>query len=254
MSDASSAAAADALVRVRKERVHTTMLIELLALLVFLAMGFAFLSREERDVSRLALRNEKLKAELGARDARIAALERERRQLRTQIALLSESLRRFQTEHTGTLRANDSVVLERRQFEQFTAAMSNQAAILRESQTENARLRQQLGRGGNDLPSCPVTPGYLVAIDLVADGYLVRPSWQPDAAFAASRVSGIGALASSRRLSRGEFQRLAGQVRDWGRTQQPPCAFRATVRRQHRNFELYDQQRRLVAQYFYTPW
>lgn len=254
MSDSRSTAAADALVRVRKERVHTTMLIELLALLVFLAMGFAFLSREERDVSRLTLLNEQLRVDLAESVARIGALEREKRQLRIQVALLEESLRRFQSEHGGTLVANDSVVLSRRHFEEVSAGMSNNAAMLSESQMENALLRQQLGRGGSDLPRCPVTPGYFVAIDLMDDGFLVRPAWSANASVAASRVTGASALASARPLSRAEFQRLAGQVRNWGRAQQPPCAFRATVRRQHRNFELYDQQRRLAAQYFYTPW
>ncbi len=254
MSDSRSTAAADALIRVRKERVHTTMLIELLALLIFLAMGFAFLSREEKSVDRLTLRNEELKAELAAKDAQIAAIEREARDLRTQNELLAESLRRFQSEHGGTLVANDRVILSRRHFQEMAADIRNKDAIIRATQANNAALLRRIGRGGSDLPPCPVTDRFIVAVELMGDGgFVVRPAWGADAAMAVAAVPGATALASSRAINRAEFQRLAGQMKQWGSAQRPPCGFRASIRRRHQNADLNDRQRNFVAQYFYIP-
>lgn len=253
------AESAETLLRVRKERLHSTMLVEILALLVFLAMGFALVSRDELAAQPLADKADRLERLLAERDQQIRELEVRVRGLELANQQLAQSLRRFAGQSKGTLRANDRVVvLPQDQFQSLTTDLANKSSMIDERQRENARLRGQLaaaGKGGTDLPNCTVTPGFLVSVDLEGNGtFLVRPMWAGTAENAVRQVSGVTQLASSRSLGKAEFQRLAQRVQDWGRSRSVPCGFRARVKPKHGNLDSYLQQHRVVARYFYTAW
>jgi hypothetical protein len=247
---------ADAVIRVRRERVHTTMLVEVLALLVFLAMGFAFVSRDEMALNPMIQRLEEMERRLQEQAKSLQEAVQRARELQLQNEQLQEALRRFAGQRNGTLPANDQLVIPRQQFAELTADLANKNAIIETVQQSNAQLRERLtGRGGSDLPNCPVTPGFLLTISLNGNGsFSVSPAWNSDAATAVARVDGAAALGSSSSLSSAQFRGLAERVKSWGRAQNPPCAFRVRVRTQHRSLELFQRQHRLVAQYFYTAW
>jgi hypothetical protein len=252
-------AAAEAVLRVRKERLHSTMLVEILALLVFLAMGFALVSRDEMAAQPLLDKIAKLKRDLKERDEAIHDLNVRVRGLEIANEQLAVSLKRFARQHEGTVRANERiVVLPQDQFTAIATDLANKTALLEDKQQENADLRGRLeaaGKGGSDLPNCTVTSGLLISVDLQPGGsFAAHPLWQPSAGPAASQVPGLAELASGRNLGRAEFQRLAEQVQSWGRRQPTPCGFRARVKPRHSNLAQYLQQHRVVARYFYTAW
>jgi hypothetical protein len=249
----------EAVLRVRKERLHSTMLVEILALLVFLAMGFALVSSDEQAAQPLLDRIRHLESDLADRDKQVRELQVRVRGLEIANGQLAESLRRFAQIKRGTLPANDRiVVLPQDQFASITHELANNRALLDERQNENASLRAKLtasGKGGSDLPNCPVTPGLIISVDLQANGSFAGHSlWSPSAIEKVRESPGLTQLASGRSLSRGEFQRLAQQVQNWGRSQTPQCGFRARVKAKHGNLNEYLDQHRVVAQYFYTAW
>lgn len=233
--------------QIRKERIHTTMLIELLALLVFMSMAYAFLSRDE-------LRKDPLQAKVERLERELAEMKTENRRLERENAVLKDTVRRLIAEHDGTLRANPKMVtLPESQFKELTGELANKDQMLEERQRDNARLRAQLAGGGSDLPNCTVTAGFLVSIELLGDGsYLVKPNWADGAAPAVARLPGVDGFATSRPLSRAQFEAHARQLRDWGRDQSVACGFRARVTNRHSSLDLYKSQNRVVERYFYT--
>ncbi|HEX6375460.1 MAG TPA: hypothetical protein VFZ91_07040 [Allosphingosinicella sp.] len=253
---ADALAAAEAQLRLRKERIHTMMLIELLALLVFMAMGFAFVSRDEALANPVRDRIARLENLVAERDRRIAELESQARSLEAYNRELAESLRRLIDDPDRKLRANAGLVmLPKARLDELVAENRNKTELIAARQLENKQLRDRLGRGGSDLPNCPVASGRIVEIQAYGDGgYGVTPLWSADAAPAASRVPGLVALTRAGRLSRAEFGRFAAQVKAWGATQTPACIFRARIVERHGNIERFKQQRRFADQYFYTAW
>ncbi|MDB5470309.1 MAG: hypothetical protein JWR84_1869 [Caulobacter sp.] len=253
MADAGSAATAAEL---RKERVHTTMLIEVLALLIFMAMAFAFLSRDESRHDRAMERIRELTEELDAAKRTIAAQRIEIRKLQLSNEQLAESLRRLAKMNNDTLRANDKlVVLPQSQLDELTGNIANKDAMLDERQKSNAALRAKLAQsqgGGTDLPNCTVTSGFLLSIELMGDGgFVVRQAWAPGADPVARSLPGALELTSGQ-MSVARFEAGAARLRDWGRAQSVPCGFRARVTNRHSNLDLYKRQNRIVERYFYT--
>lgn len=257
MASAAEIAAGDALIRVRRERIHTTMLIELLVLLVFLAMAFAFVKDSEKTFSRLQERLEEAERRLDQARREIRRLEFDKRLLVEENESLQKSLRRFMAGHEGTLPANEKAVLIRQStLDAQTARLSQAERIIEERQRDNAALRGKLqaaGKGGSDLPQCAVASGRFIArIDLLPDGgFRVAPKWPADAAPQAAKVPGLVALASSRAMGNAEFRRLAGQVQAWGKAQPVPCGFYVEVFSQHSQLQMYKRQYQTVGAYFY---
>jgi hypothetical protein len=249
-----------ALAQVRKERVHTTMLIEVLALLVFLAMAFAFVFREEGDrLNPWKDKADRFERALEEERRRSSALAKEILSLNAQINILEESIRRLEREEQGTLPANDSILVSKDVLKRTADKQANLEAMLEELTKQNALLRTQLaaarGKGGVDLPNCPVTAGFLVNVELLADGgFRTTRAWRPGADDAAAQVPGLGALASGSSLDRGRFLSLAGKVAGWGHSRPEPCGFRATVTERHSDVPLLKRQLGTVQQYFYVKW
>jgi hypothetical protein len=258
MASAAEIAAGDALIRVRRERIHTTMLIELLVLLVFLAMAFAFVKDSEKTFSRLQERLDAAERQLEQARSDIRRLEFDKRLLVEENESLQKSLRRFMAGHQGTLPANEKAVLIRQStLDAQTARLSQAERIIEERQRDNAALRGKLaaaGRGGSDLPQCPIASGRFIArVDLLpSGGFRVSPKWPSDASAQVATVPGLVALASSRPLDTASFRRLAGQVQAWGKAQTVPCGFYVEVFSQHSQLQMYKKQYQAVGAYFYT--
>lgn len=224
MPDTAHAARADVL-RLRKERVHSTMLVEVLALLIFMAMTFAFVLRDD------ALRTNPWKIRYDKVAAELQLVQTQNAQLKRQVTELERANRQLLRTYSGTIAANDTLVINREQWRELINKLANAEAIVVRQQQDNAALQDRLnGRGGSDLPNCSVSPTtFIVRIDLVGGGYRVTPRWPASAASEVAAIPGLVALASGRVLSTGEFRSLSGQVRKWGREQPIPCNFRAEV-------------------------
>lgn len=254
-----AAAAADSASRIRKERLHNTMLVEVLALLVFMAMAFAFVMKEEGDrtnpwmekavkleqqVRVLERANRELKIQVGA--------------LKRQIAQLEDSIRQLVAEHQGTLPPEGYVTLPRASVGASARKAQNVEALLEEAQADSARLRAELaalkgGKGGVGLPNCAVSAGFLLTIDVFGDGaFRAHPAWNAGAIDLVGTVPGAIQLSGGAALSRAQFGSLASQMSAWGRRQAPPCAFRVTVKEHHGNLTLYKKQVAAIEQYFYV--
>lgn len=252
-----SVASGDAAVRVRKERVHATMLIELLALLVFLAIAFAFILREEGDrLDPWKERAEQLEAQVSELQTEVAALKAEIASLQNTMTGYQQLIRRLMARPDSTLTANSDVIpLPREEAEGLLGGIANAQAINEELQRDNAELRRRLAaaRGGVDLPRCTVTPGYLLAVQFLGDGsYRVSPLWTQASAAVALTIPGAREMAAGGPFTRTQFLEHARRVSDWGKQQAIPCGFRVRVTEQHQNLELYKLQLMTVEQHFYV--
>jgi hypothetical protein len=257
VASAADTPAGEALLRIRRERVHTAMLIELLVLLVFLALAFAFVKDSEKRFDTLQEQLLAREREVAAARRQIRVLEVRNRILQGENEALGQSLRRFIRTHEGPLRANDRIVAVRAAtFDAQVARITEAERIVEERQKENATLRATLaasGKGGSDLPPCTVASGRFIArIDLLPSGAIrVRPKWDPAAAAQVARVPGLAELASSREIDGAAFRRLARQVQAWGKNQPTPCGFYVEVYSQHARLDLYKRQFQLVGAHFY---
>lgn len=246
-----SVKAADAAVRARKDRIHNTMLIELLALMIFLAFAFAFALKEEGDrLNPWKQKYDRIAAELSEAKATIAQQHHQIRVLTAKVASLEASVRRLAAVHDGPLAANDKLIpLPTTEYDKLL----NDRALLQALQTENIRLTARLNNGGTDRPNCLVTPGFLINVELLSDGALrVRPAWGAEARPRVSEVTGAIALGEGGSMSTQQFISRASQVDGWARAQTPACGFRARVSESHGNLTLYKRQVRVVEQYFYV--
>ena len=246
--------------RVRKERVHSTMLIELLALLIFLSMAFAFVQKEEGDRANPWMeRFRRAQAELREARSQIDAMRLQLRQLEARVRIVEEANRLLRASIQGPLAANDTrVLIGRDQLAGITGSNENLRALLDQLQRENAALRARLtatGRGGTDLPRCLVSPGFLFRVRVSGgDAYTVTSAWPQSAAGAVAGVSGAASLGAGRTMSRSEFEQLAGQVHGWGTRQSPPCGFTVVVSAAHENLRLYQRQQQVIGRYFYAAY
>lgn len=239
------------LLRVRKERVHATMLVEVLALLIFLAMAFAFVLRDE------AVRTPNYwKRQYEQALVQVRELRRENAQLRTQIAELEQFNRQLLRQVYGTLPSNDTVTLTRDQWRELVNRSANAEQIVTSQQREIAQLRERLaGRGGSDLPNCTVSPTtFIVRIELLAGGYRAQGLWPAESAGAVAAVPGLRELASGRVLSQSEFRTLGSRIRTWSRAQPVPCNFRAQAVLRHGSLPLYRSQQAAVGNVFYASY
>lgn len=246
-----SAKAADAAVRARKDRIHNTMLIELLALMIFLAFAFAFAMKEEGDrVNPWKQKYDAIALQLDRAKRTIADQRSEIRVLTAKVASLEASVRRLVAAHDGPLAANDKLIpLPQVEYDKLL----NDRALLNGLQAENAGLRAKLNGGGTDRPNCLVTPSFLISVELLSDGSLrVRPAWSSEARARVSEVTGAIALGEGGRMTTQQFAQLGSQVDGWARAQAPACGFRARVSESHGNLTLYKRQVRAVEQYFYV--
>lgn len=246
-----SARAADASIRARKDRIHTTMLIELLALLIFLAFAFAFAMKEEGDkLNPWKQKYDRVIVQLAEATKTIREQQHQLRVLEAKVVTLEASIRRLVAAHDGPLAANDRLIpLTRGEYEKLL----NDRALLAALQAENVGLRARLNKGGTDRPNCLVTPGFLIGVELLANGNLrVRPTWTPEARTRVAEVPGALALGEGGSMSSQQFAARASQIDQWARRQTVPCGFRARVSESHGNLGLYKRQVRTVEQYFYV--
>lgn len=237
----------------RKERVHNTMLVELLALLIFLAMAFAFVLKEEGDrANPWKEKHDRVQAELVAAQKKIAGLNRVVKALEIKVTALEQSLRRFLARSAGTLPANDQVVMSKAEIDKLVAELANAKAVIQEQSTDNANLRARMN-GGVDLPPCTVTAGPLLRFDLLADGrFRAQPSWTAGADAIARTIPGVRELASGRSVDRRELLQQTRRIQSWAQKQTQKCQFRVRAHAAHNDAGLFNRQVSDLEQTFYV--
>ena len=242
-----------AAVELRKERVHTTMLIELLALMIFLAMAFAFVLKEEGDQANpWKEKHDRVLAELGLAKKEIVALRKEVRSLEIKVEGLEESLRRFIQVAPGRVPANDQVLLSKKEFDRLAAALANAEAVIKDQSAANEDLRGKI-KGGVGLPACTVTAGSLLRIELLGDGrFRGTRAWAAGADGAVRVIPGLTSLASGQALTSGQLRTYSAQVLAWGKAQDPKCMFRVRARAGHNDAQLFNRQVKVLEQAFYV--
>ncbi|HZF94296.1 MAG TPA: hypothetical protein VEZ20_05405 [Allosphingosinicella sp.] len=238
----------------QNEMVVTFTLVELLTTLVFIAMALALILKNEalRDLSpsqermkALTERVEQQRLAIARMEDRIALLERE-------VAEKNDVIRRLMADRSAPLPPGGTIVTQRHLDE-----LRGDAAISRERAETIRGLAEQIRalRGGATvtLPRCPTNVGDLLTVRLHGDGSLsAKAAWGSEFNARVARVPGVGALASGRTMSRGQFGQLADQAARWGMGQSPQCRFRVSIESLHGNMATYRRQRATVWERFYV--
>ena len=245
MSDSVRLAQAES-IRVRKERVHATMLIELLSLLIFLSMAFAFIQKEEALATPA-------QQQLGEARREIRELRAELRTLQARLIFLEEANRLLRSSIDGPLSPTDTrLALPEDFYEETADSIVNNQQLIDQLQRENESLRRRISGGGTDLPRCLVAPGFLYRIYVGAnDTYQVEANWPDTAQGAVEQVPQAVAFGTGRSMSRTEFMRTAEAIQAWGRSQSPACGFTVEVFARHENLRLYVRQQQTIGRFFY---
>ncbi len=242
-----------AAVQIRKERVHTTMLIELLALLIFLAMAFAFVLKEEGDrANPWKEKHDQVLAQLHLAEQKIAGLRKDMRVMKIKLESLEQTLRSILAAGPLAAQANDQVVLSKREFDKLAAALANSEAVIVEQGKANDDLRGRI-KGGVGLPACTVTAGSLMRIHLLSDGaFRAEPSWRAGATDTVRKIPGLAQLTSGSSLSAGSFRTYSAQVLQWGKSQSTKCMFRVRAVRDHNDAQKFNAQVKVLESAFYV--
>jgi hypothetical protein len=240
--------------RSQNEQVVTFTLVELLTALTFIAMLLALVLKTEAlahlDPAREHVRQ--LQDQLEAAQTELRADKREIATLTDELEEQRSLVRRLMAASGKPLPPNDVVVVPREAYDQSRTAK----AVAQEQQEEIAGLQKQIAalRGGATLvrPWCATNPGFLLNVQLNADGsFTARPNWPAVANSSVAQVDGLSALTSGT-LSKGAFASAAQRVDHWGNAQKVPCAFRVKVSSGHGNLPLYLRQLSAVEQHFYV--
>lgn len=237
------------------DQIVTFTLVELLTALVFIAMLLALVLKTEAlaslDPARENVR--RLQEELASTTASLRRAEAKVRGLEDELAAQRSLVRRLMSEAGKPLPANDYVVVEQERYD----AVRNAQAVAEEQQDTILGLQKQIAalKGGASLtrPSCTTNSGYLLTVQLNADGtFSPRPTWPEIANQSVAKIDGIGAFRSGSRMSRGSFAAASQRIDQWARAQRVPCAFRVKVTSSHGNLALYLSQLAVVEQSFYV--
>lgn len=237
------------------DQIVTFTLVELLTALVFIAMLLALVLKTEAlanlDPSRENVK--RLKDELALTAESLKQAEAKLRDLEAELAAQRSLVRRLMAEAGKPLPASDYVVVEQDRYD----AVRNAQAVAEEQQDTIQGLQKQIAalKGGASLtrPSCTTNSGYLLTVQLNADGtFSPRPTWPAIANQSVAKIDGISAFKSGSRMSRGSFAAASRRLDQWARSQRVPCAFRVKVTSSHGNLSLYLSQLATVEQSFYV--
>lgn len=244
--------------RLRRQQIVNLSMTELMILLVFMAVTFSFLAREEDLV------------EIPAAQVRIAELEASLQQAKHDIAVLQKKLQEADAENERLRRALDRlrpvtptpnpgqpamVSVPEPTWRQLQAENESLKRIVAQQQKDIADLRRQIKDQGNKapgLPRCIVTSGFLLTITLQPDGYFRgSKAWDTGAEQQALALPGIERLSSGASLSTAEFRTAATELRKSGEAQEIPCRFTVLVKRETVNVDQYERQLNLLDEMFY---
>jgi cell division protein FtsB len=249
--------------RIRRQQVVNLSMTELLLLVVFMAVAFSFLSKEEdlREVSAVQKELELTKAANRSLEAHIRELDEERArllakqdELQLAVARLEQQLRELLPDAPPPVANNGpTVTVPESLVKWLHAKVTSLDRIGCDLQSENGALRRQLGGKAPGLPRCIVTSGYLLNLTLLADGsFSGAAAWDEAAQPVASTLPGILYLSSGKTLSPAQFRAAAGELNRWADAQQQSCRFSVKLKRQTLSVETYDQQLNLVETFFYA--
>ncbi len=203
--------------RRRRERVLMFLLVELLTILTFIAMGFAFVTQNELNIGR------------NYRDE-LAALEQRHREVLAENRRLTEELEAV-----------------KRQLQQIIQALSIQRVIANPEEFERW-LEEQRQRSLQALPVCETPTGPLLALELLPNGdFRAVP-----AAALGEGTPNLGPILAQGAMGRATFIEYARPLSDFGREHRDPCRYRATALARHENLRLYLQQVTTLRAYFYV--
>lgn len=218
-------------VAVRRSQIVSLSLTELMLLLVFMAITFSFLAKEEgqKEIPRI-------QHDLRIAEARVRVLEREKAQLKADL-------------HAERLRTAD--------LERFIRSLGYDPRIVPNSGTVPSANRAAADHhtGGNapGLPRCHNTTGFLFTFAFQADGRIRgMPAWDGTATSTIGNLPGIATIASGKSLSLGEFRSAASKLVSWLDTQNEPCRYSVKVFHETTNISVYESQLSAVEKFFYV--
>jgi hypothetical protein len=247
--------------RLRRQQVVNLSMTELLLLVVFMALAFAFLSKEEdlRDIplelEQVKQENQRLQSEILSLKRERTALLEEREQLRIRVAELERRLKELLPEGLPPAPNNEPMAqIPESELKALRQQNRNLDQIARELRDENGMLKRQLGgKGGEGPPKCNVTSGFLLNLDLRGDGSISgTPAWDHAAGSVVAKLPGIALLSSGAPLSGPQFVAARDELNKWADSQAQQCRFSVKARRLHNNISTFEYQLNLILNDFFV--
>lgn len=267
--------------RIRRQQVLNLSITELMILLVFMAVTFSFLAKEEglKDVPLAQKQIEELKDLNQSLRDQMAVLQQEHDRARADVEILKRQLRQLFSDAppAPNPQIGDFIAVRKSELDDLNKGKSdldglkNGIADLKEIndnlksdldkqrtatqglRSQIAELRKLLGGKAPGLPRCLVAGGFLSIVTLKSDGTMTVVSGsgdQPNPETAA--IPGVTSLLSNQPLSASEFRKHASEINKWADAQEQPCRFSARVRHETMSVDQYDKNLKVVEQFFYV--
>ncbi|MEI9993754.1 MAG: hypothetical protein WDM91_04090 [Rhizomicrobium sp.] len=223
-------------------------------LLVFMAITYSFLAKEEglKDIPLV-------QKQLREAQSRIAELEGENSTLKAQLQASRERIAELERFIRGmginpkTFQPDSGVISSGRisSIAEGQQRLDNANRIIASLQQENGLLRKTLGGKAPGLPRCLATSGYLIDFTLLADGRIRgAPAWEAGAEVSA--LPGVATLASGQPLSLDAFRAAAAQLNAWADVQAEPCRFSIRETHETQNLGTFEGQLTVLERFFYV--
>lgn len=238
--------------RLRRAQIVTLSISEIMLLLVFMAIAFSFLAKNEgrEAIPRVEQELREAKARIATLEDLVRALRTERDRLKADFKELSEELASRQEPDTTVTPRSETPRLTPDEVKKRVVSLQ---ALVNELQDENAKLRQMVGGKAPGLPRCLVTSGFMFRFVLLADGHISgSPSWDAGALPNPAGLPGVNILSSGMPLGDRELIFAAAQLNHWADSLPQPCRFSVMARRETMDAATFDHQLRVLEGFFYV--
>lgn len=234
--------------RARRAQIVSLSLTELMLLLVFMAITFSFLSRDEnaREVDYCGVLLGECEERLATSRSELADREDEIRALKNQLSSCTGDL----AQCGETLRPDS----RRPTYGECTGIADCNRAIARLSD-EIARLTELLKSSGKapGLPVCTQIKGFIAQLHLLSDGTIQGlPSSAPSGELPSDVDGALATITSGVALNERDFRHMAATIAQWGLTQTPPCRLLVKAYRVTDDAGMYERLLRLLEEHFYV--
>jgi len=211
-------------------------LTEVMILMVFAALIFSFLARDEGEGERT-----RLAAEVEAVSSRLRAVSSEKEHLQTRLDGFAARIAQLET----ALADRD------RQIKDLNETIERIRGAAPGSKPLSVRDSKTSGRGSG-LPRCSLTAAYLLDVTLLdSGGFAVQPAWDQTTEHEAAKLPGMAPLLATSHLSMEDFRRQAREIYSWSSSQEEPCRFYVRARTRTMQLAVYQKQMKILESYFY---
>lgn len=218
---------------VRRAQIVSLSLTELMLLLVFMAIAFSFLAKEEglREVPRVQAQLNDALSKIESLNTKNAVLEKNLKTMTDKAERLERFLERIGVDSTTLTPHGNTISFD----------------------PTHTYVLSTTGGKAPGRPLCALKSVYLISFELLPDERISgSPTWDPVVDKSVADLAGVSVLASGQPLSISTFETAARQLQNDSVLRRSGCVFAAKATRKTNDADAFDAELSSVERFFYV--